>query len=142
MEEEILSPNTVYVLNKNEGIIAVFNKDDEDTLIDPLIKEVQNSEAIFTFQVPASSEKWKSTYNPENLYLVDEKVFSANFSDSISRERTEDNEDIITVTAYERQKLLSREYVRAWNSTTGFEELDDEGKPVIRSRWSTYYLYR
>lgn len=120
-----LKRDTLYVLNKNEGIIAVFNKDDEDTLIDPIIEEVQNAETKLTFQVPASSEKWKSTYNPENLYLVDGKIFSANFSDCIERERADSNEDIITVIAYERQKLLEREYVRAWNSTTGFEAIDE-----------------
>ena len=120
-----LKKNTVYVLNKNEGIIAVFNKDDEDTIIDPIINETQNSEAKLTFQVPAKSKKWKETYNPENLYLVDNKIFSANFSDCIERERNDENEDLITVIAYERQKLLEREYVRAWNSTTGFESIDE-----------------
>ena len=128
-----LKKDTIYVLTKDfivnnndlNGILAVFNKDDEDTLIDPIIYEVQNSENKLTFQVSASSEKWKSTYNPENLYLADGKIFSANFADSIERERNEDNQDIITVIAYERQKLLEREFVRAWNSTTGFENIDD-----------------
>jgi len=128
-----LKKDTVYVLTKDfivnnddlNGIVAVFNKDDEDTIIDPVIDEVQNSETTLTFQVPASSEKWKSTYNPENLYLADGKIFSANFTDSIERERTQDNEDIITIVAYERQKLLEREFVRAWNSTTGFDNIDD-----------------
>lgn len=120
-----LKKDTVYVLNKNEGILAVFDKEDEDTLIDPRIEEVQNAEAKLIFQVPATSEKWKSTYNPENLYLVNDKVFSANFTDSIERERTDENEDLITVVAYERQMLLQREYVRAWNSETGFDNIDD-----------------
>ena len=128
-----LKKDTVYVLTKDfivnnddlNGIVAVFNKDDEDTIIDPVIDEVQNSETTLTFQVPASSEKWKSTYNPENLYLADGKIFSANFTDSIERERTQDNEDTITIVAYERQKLLEREFVRAWNSTTGFDNIDD-----------------
>ena len=125
MDVNNLKKDVIYVLNKNEGIIAVFNKEDEDTLIDPIIEEIQNGETTLTFQVPASSEKWKNTYNPENLYLVDNKVFSANFSDAIERERDENDEDIITVRAYERQKLLEREYVRAWNSETGFENIDD-----------------
>ena len=134
-----LKKDTVYVLTKDfivnnydlNGIVAVFNKDDEDTIIDPVIDEVQNSETTLTFQVPASSEKWKSTYNPENLYLADGKVFSANFTDSIERERTQDNEDTITIVAYERQKLLEREFVRAWNSTTGFDNIDDIQKVLL-----------
>ena len=125
MDVNNLKKDVIYVLNKNEGVIAAFNKDDDDTLINPVIDEVQNSDTTLTFQVPANSEKWKSTYNPENLYLVDTKVFSANFTDSIERERNEDGEDLITIVAYERQKLLEREFVRAWNSTTGFESIDD-----------------
>lgn len=125
MDVNNLKKDCVYVLNKNEGIIAVFSKDDEDTIIDPIIEEVQNGEAKLTFQVPATSEKWKNTYNPENLYLVDRKIFSANFSDCIEREREDNGTDLITVVAYERQKLLERQYVRAWNSTTGFEAIDE-----------------
>lgn len=125
MDVNNLRKDVIYVLNKNEGIVAVFDKEDDDTLINPIIDEIQNSETTLTFQVPASSEKWKSTYNPENLYLADGKVFSANFSDAIERERTDENEDLITIVAYERQKLLEREFVRAWNSTTGFDRIDD-----------------
>lgn len=125
MDVNNLRKDCVYVLNKNEGIIAVFDKDDEDTIIDPIIEEVQNGEAKLTFQVPATSEKWKNTYNPENLYLVDRKIYSANFSDCIEREREDNGTDLITVVAYERQKLLERQYVRAWNSTTGFETIDE-----------------
>lgn len=125
MDVNNLKKDCVYVLNKNEGIIAVFDKNDEDTIIDPVIEEIQNGEAKLTFQVPATSKKWKETYNPENLYLVDRKIFSANFSDCIEREREENGRDLITVVAYERQKLLERQYVRAWNSTTGFENIDE-----------------
>lgn len=130
MINTIIKPDTVYVLNKNEGVIAVFNKNDEDTLIDPRIEETQNKEAIFTFQVPTSSEKWNSTYNPENLYLVEGKMFSTSFKDSINTILDENGQEIVTITAYERQKLLEREYVKVYNSTTGFEEVDDMGKPV------------
>lgn len=130
MIDTVIKVDTVYVLNKNEGVLTVFNKNDEDTLIDPQIEETQNQEAIFTFQVPSSSEKWTSTYNPENLYLVDGKMFSASFSDSIDTVLDEEGKEIITVVAYERQKLLEREYVQVYNSTTGFEEVDDMGEPV------------
>lgn len=125
MNFDNLKDGTIYVLNKNEGIIAVFNKDDEDTLIDPIVDDIQNAESVLTFQVSATSQKWMDTYNPENLYLVNGKVYSANFTDSIERDRNDRDEDIITVKAYERQKLLEREYVRAWNSTTGFENIDE-----------------
>lgn len=131
MENNIIHPENIYILNKNEGVLAVFSKDDEDdVLIDPEIKEVQNKEAILTFQIPTSSKKWNDAYNPENLYLADGKIFSANFDDSIIITYDQDDSELITVKAYERQKLLQREYAKIYNSTTGYEELDDTGTPV------------
>lgn len=130
MENRIIHPENIYVLNKNEGVLAVFSKDDDDTLIDPEITEIQNKEAELAFQVPASSKKWNDTYDPENLYLVDGKIFSANFEDSVKVLYDVDDTELITVRAYERQKLLERKFAKIYNSTTGYEELDDEGKPV------------
>ena len=114
----------VYVLDKNENLIAVFDKDDEDTMINPQVHDIQNSEATFTFSLSLKSKKWQQINNAENLYYTDNKVFSTNFDECFTADVTEDNEDIVTVTAYERQKLLERRYVRAWNSEDGFENID------------------
>ena len=114
----------IYVLNKNEELITVFNVDDEDPIFNPRIKETQNAEAIFTFSISPNNPKWKEISNPENLYVADGKVFSTNFEGCFQEFVAESNEDYIAVTAYERQKLLSRKYVRAWNSETGFEKID------------------
>ena len=116
--------DTVYVTNKNQQLLAVFNKDDEDTLINPRITEIQNQEATFTFSIPLKSKKWKQIFDPENLYIVDNKIFSANFEGSFIETISEDDEQLIEVQAYEIEKLLSRKYVRAWNSETGFEKID------------------
>lgn len=115
----------VYVLDKNETLIAQFAKDDEDTLINPHIEDKQNSESILTFSVKANSEKWNQIYDPENFFVADNKVFTACFEGCIDRIKDENDTDLITVTAYERQKLLSRKFVKAWNSETGFESIDD-----------------
>ena len=114
----------VYVLNKNRELIAVFNKDDEYPIFNPRIKETQNAEAVFTFSISPNNPKWKEINNPENLYVVDGKEFSTNFEGCFTEYITDTNEDYILVTAYESQKLLSRKYVRAWNSETGFENID------------------
>ena len=119
-----LDSEIVYVLDKNENLLAQFTKDDEDTLINPHIEEKQNSEAILSFSIKANCEKWNNIYSPENFYVADNKVFTACFEGCIDRVKDENDTDIIQVTAYERQKLLSRKYVRAWNSETGFT--DDE----------------
>lgn len=114
----------IYVLNKNEELITVFNVDDEEPIFNPRIKETQNAEAIFTFSISPNNPKWKEINNPENLYVADGKVFSTNFEGCFQEFVAESNEDYIAVTAYERQKLLSRKYVKAWNSETGFEKID------------------
>ena len=116
--------NQIYVLNKNEQILAVFNKDDEETLINPRIEKKQNSESIFTFTIDTKNPKWKEINNPENLYLVDGMMFSTNFDGSFKENITENDEQTVEVTAYERQQLLSRKFVRAWNSETNLEKID------------------
>lgn len=114
----------IYVLNKKEELIAVFNVDDEYPIFNPRIKETQNAEAVFTFSISPNNPKWKEINNPENLYVADGKVFSTNFEGCFQEFVSESNEDYIAVTAYERQKLLSRKYVRAWNSEDGFDAID------------------
>ena len=115
---------SIYVLNKNEQLLAIFNKDDDDTLINPRIEKKQNSESIFTFTIDTKNPKWEEINNPENLYLVDGMMFSTNFDGSFKERISENDEMTVEVTAYERQQLLSRKYVRAWNSETGLEKID------------------
>ena len=114
----------IYVLNRYEELIAVFNKDDEQPIFNPRIQETQNAEAVFTFSISPKNPKWQEVKNPENLYVVDGKVFSTNFEGCFEEFISESNEDYIVVKAYERQKLLTRKYVKAWNSETGFDNID------------------
>lgn len=122
--EFIIEPDVVYVLDKNEVLIAIFKKDDENTIINPRVVETQNKEATFTFSISQNNPKWQQIKNPENLYIVNDKVFSTNFDGCFTETINESNEDLVSVVAYERQKLLSRKFVRAWNSTTGFAAID------------------
>lgn len=114
----------IYVCDKDEVLIAVFDKDDENTIINPRITETQNAESVFTFSISPTNPKWEQIKNPENLYIINEKVFSTNFEGCFNEVISDNNEDLISITAYERQKLLSRRYVRAWNSETGFDAID------------------
>lgn len=124
MEEFVVDLDIVYVFDKNETLITIFQKDDEDTIINPVVHETQNAEATFTFSISQKNPKWEMIKNPENLYIANGKMFSTNFEGCFTETLNSDNQDLVTVTAYERQKLLSRKYVRAWNSTTGFEKID------------------
>lgn len=122
--DNYIDEKKVYVLDKNEVLIAVFDKEDDDSIINPRVQETQNAESVLTFHISPKNPKWNQIKNPENLYVTDNKVFSTNFEGCFEEVIDESNENLIKITAYERQKLLSRKYVRAWNSETGFENID------------------
>lgn len=124
MEDFIIDPEVVYVFDKNETLITIFKKDDKDTLINPRVHKTQNAETTFSFSISQKNPKWEMIKNPENLYLVEDKMYSTNFEGCFTETINENNEDLVSVIAYERQKLLSRKFVRAWNSTTGFDSID------------------
>lgn len=118
----------VKVINKFGQNLAIFTNEDDDNLekiIDPNITLTQNSENIFIFSIPENSKKWQDIKDEENLYIVDGRVYSPHFSDSYTRTITEDGQNLVNVKAYERQKLLQFKYVTAWNSTTGFDKIDE-----------------
>lgn len=118
----------VDVLDENDNVIAVFTKDDEndlDKMIDPTVNLFQNGDCTFTFEIAEDSEKWQQIQYPDNFYRVNGRVFSPKFDGAYTKTMTDGGKRTVMVTCYERQKLLERTYVRAWNSTTGFEKIDD-----------------
>lgn len=119
-----IEPDVIYVLDKNETLLAMFKRDDKNTIINPKINKTQNSETTFTFSIAINNPKWEQIKNPENLYIVNDMMFSTNFEGSFEEIISDNGEEYINVIAYERQKLLSRKFVRAWNSTTGFDVVD------------------
>lgn len=121
----------VEVLDKFGRTLAIFTNEDEnvdgesnDKLIDPIVTLNQNSDNILSFSISENSKKWEQIKSIENLYSVDGHIYSPLFSDSYTHTITEDNQNIVQVKAYERQKMLEKVYVTAWNSTTGFENID------------------
>lgn len=118
----------VEVLDRYENVIAVFKKDDvddSDKMINPMVNLLQNGDCTFSFQISIYSQKWKEIQSVENFYRVNGKVFSPKFDGAYIEDLSSTNQNLITVNCYERQNLLQREYVRAWNSETGFANIDD-----------------
>ena len=95
-----IEPEVVYVLDKNENHIAEFKKDDRDTIINPRIKKTQNAESTLTFSISINNPKWEQIKNPENLYIVEDMVFSTNFDGSFNETISDNGEELVTVTAY------------------------------------------
>lgn len=119
-----MEEDKIYVCDKDNVLIAVFDKDDDEPIINPRVSETQNAESVLTFSITPNNPKWEQIKNPENIYVVNGKAFSTNFEGCFRETLSDNNEDLIAITAYERQKLLSRRYVRAWNSETGFDAID------------------
>ena len=118
----------VTVWDRNENVLAIFTNDDindEDKMLNPMVNLIQNGENTFSFQLPLKSEKWKQIQAVDNFYLVNGHVYSPKFDGGYVKDLNENNEELITVNCFERQNLLQRKYVRAWNSETGFEKIDD-----------------
>lgn len=131
-EIEISETISIEVMNKFGETLAVFTNKDEDVdgnsydkIINPTITLNQNSDNIFSFSISEKSKKWEQIKNIENLYKVDGRIYSPMFEDSYTHVITEDNQNLIQVKAYERQKLLSKKYPTVWNSVTGFENIDN-----------------
>lgn len=124
----------VEVLDRFENVIAIFTKDDandKDKMINPIVSLTQNGENTFSFQISPNSDKWKEIQSVENFYKINGRVFSPKFDGSYIENLTEDNQNLITVNCYERQMLLQRQYVKAWNSVTGFGTDDQKEEDRI-----------
>ena len=98
MEDFVVEPEVVYVFDKNEVLITVFKKDDKDTLINPRIHKTQNAETTFSFSISQKNPKWEQIKNPENLYLVEDKVYSTNFEGCFTETISDSNEDFVSHT--------------------------------------------
>ena len=117
----------VEVINKFGQTLAIFTSEDEETvdrMIDPVVTLTQNSDNVFSFSISEKSQKWEDIKSVENLYVVDGHVYSPLFADSYNVVKSEDGQNLIQVRAYERQKMLEKVYVTAWNSETGFADID------------------
>lgn len=114
--------NILTVYDKSMNKIAVFTGDTEgisesamqDLLVAPTIKLQSGELATLTFQMLSESEKFKSIQNPENLFHINDRWFTALTESSYV---FEDNNgvSVCTVTLVEIGALLSRQYHQVFN---------------------------
>jgi len=117
-------PDKQIIVKNNNSIIAYLTK--EDLVYDGWIEERQNKECRLTLSFSSLSSKIFTIKDCNNELYIDGKVFSLLNSDAISIERTEDNKLITSVTAIERwQAELETDYHQVYNSTTGFDHIDE-----------------
>lgn len=114
--------NKVYVYNKKMELLATFSGDVEgisedamrDMMVAPTVHLEQNGVSSLTFQMLASSEKWKEIQDPENIYRLNDRFYTA-LNDGAYQQTDNNGVSIINVTLLETWSLLSRQFNQAYN---------------------------
>lgn len=114
--------NIVYVYNKNMDLIATFDGElygsDEDSMrnamVAPTVHIEQNGASTLSFQMLSNSEKWQDIKDPENIYLLNGRYYTA-LNEGSYKYDGQDNVRIVNVTLVETWYLLAKKYVRAYN---------------------------
>lgn len=123
--------NYLLVTTKDGSIIGKLRE--KDGISDCKLTEKQNDNSTLTFNMLTSSEKYAWLANPENLIVAGERVFSAIYDgDSLTEKKDSGNKNTAAFSFVERQCLLDKIRVTAYNSTTTYDHID-EGMVVILS---------
>lgn len=125
------NPNYLLVTTKDGAVIGKLRE--KDGIYDCKLTERQNDNSTLTFNMLTSSEKYAWLANPENLIVAGERVFSAIYDgDSLTEKKDSGNKNTAAFSFVERQCLLDKIRVTAYNSTTTYDHID-EGMVVILS---------
>ena len=123
----------IIVYNKNGEFLAKFTKDPPiDTankinmMIDPTVSISQNGESTFTFSINFNSQKWKDIQDPENIYLVNGREYTALSEDSFVY-----GDNIVEVNLVETWYLLSKVYIQAYNVPPEREGIDEHTVVIL-----------
>lgn len=123
----------VKVYTKDYELLAVFSPSEpsdeyasQNMMIEPRVSIESNGSSTFTFRINSNSEKWEAIRNPENIYLVDGREYTA-----INENSYQYNGDEITVSLVETWYLLSRKYVQAYNVPKEDEFIDDQSVVLL-----------
>ena len=123
--------NYLLITTKDGSIIGKLRE--RDGISDCKLTEKQNDNSTLTFNMLTSSEKYSLLANPENLIIAGGRVFSAIYDgDSLTEKKDSGNKNTAAFSFVERQCLLDKVRVTAYNSTTPYDHID-EGMVVVLS---------
>lgn len=112
----------VRVYNKNKQLLATFSGESEGCsesamqqgMVSPTVRLVQNGESTLSFQMLANSEKFQQIKNPENLYYLNGRWYTA-LNESSYIYSGNEGVRVCNVVLTEIWSLLSRKYIQAYN---------------------------
>lgn len=114
----------MYITDKNGAIITRLRE--RDGISECYIDNKQNGESTLSFTMLTSSEKYEFLSNAENLVVADGKVYTQLYDgDSFNEKKDVSNKNSVQINLVERQYLLGKAYVTAYNSTTTYDHIDN-----------------
>lgn len=123
----------VLVCSKNNELLALFRNNaptneyaKDNAMINPTVHIESNGSSTFTFKMNSTCEKWNYIKDPENIYVVDGRKYTALNENSYSFLGDE-----VTVSLVETWYLLSKRFVQAYNVPKDEEFIDDQSVVLL-----------
>lgn len=112
----------VYVYNKHMKLLAIFDghssgmSEDgmKSLMVNPRVRTTSNGESTFSFQMLVNSEKWIAIRDPENIYMVNGRYYTALNAGSYQYGGN-DGVRTVNVMLVETWYLLDAKFVQAYN---------------------------
>lgn len=114
----------LYLADKNGAVITTLRERDGITGCTVDLK--QNGESGLEFSMLVRSEKYKLvTADAERLIIADGKVYTRLYDgDGLVEKKDSGNRNSAVLSFVERQYLLGKQYLTAYNSTTTYDHID------------------
>lgn len=114
--------NLIRVYDKNMNKIAEFRGDNTGTseeakrnlMVNPTVHIESNGNSTFTFQMLADSSKWNEIKNPENIYVLNGRYYTA-LAENAYQYTDNNGVSIVDVSLVETWYLLDRQFNQAYN---------------------------
>ncbi len=121
----------LFVTNRNGAVIGRLREN--DGISGCTVVNKQNDNSTLSFEMLVKSEKYALLANPENLIIADNRVYTFIYDgDSVNEKKDTGNKNVASFNLVERQALLDKVPITAYNSTTTYDHIDT-GMVVILS---------
>lgn len=114
--------NIVYVYDKHMNMIATFdgnteglsNEEMRNLMVSPTVHIETNGESTLSFQMLVNTEKWQLIRDPENIYFLNDRYYTALNENSFQYQGT-GNARVVNVTLPEIWYLLDKKFTQIYN---------------------------
>lgn len=114
----------MYITNKNGAVLTKLRE--RDGISDCYVDNTQNGESTLQFTMMTNSDKYEFLSNAENLVVADGRVYTQIYDgESFNEKKDTSNKNSVEINLVERQYLLGKMYITAYNSTTTYDHIDN-----------------